>query len=146
MGTYNRICSFEEGEIKQYLAAWQDLSCNTRDLSGRALIGSVFPNDRFPFWACPRSAHRQSQVLLAEIFYGFTVTICHQDAHDEFFAPTTGWFQRFLTSTCVKTCVPRFLDMRHPTRFSARRRHSVPPSAPQDGHLRNHRGAWLCDV
>ncbi|KAH0831109.1 armadillo-type protein [Lanmaoa asiatica] len=42
----------------------------------------------------------QAQTLLAEIFYDFT---CHdlppaiEDAHDEFFAPTTGWFQRFLT-------------------------------------------------
>ncbi|KAI9569377.1 armadillo-type protein [Boletus coccyginus] len=42
----------------------------------------------------------QAQILLADIFYDFT---CHdlppaiEDAHDEFFAPTTGWFQRFLT-------------------------------------------------
>ena len=42
----------------------------------------------------------QAQILLAEIFYDFTcqdLPPAIEDAHDEFFVPTTGWFQRFLT-------------------------------------------------
>ncbi|KAH7882920.1 CAS/CSE protein [Phlebopus sp. FC_14] len=42
----------------------------------------------------------QAQVLLAEIFYDFTcqdLPPAIEDAHEEFFAPSTGWFQRFLT-------------------------------------------------
>ncbi|KAH7929305.1 Cse1-domain-containing protein [Leucogyrophana mollusca] len=41
----------------------------------------------------------QTQVLLADIFYDFTCQDLPpdiEDAHDEFFAPSTGWFQRFL--------------------------------------------------
>ncbi|KAN0094806.1 CAS/CSE protein, C-terminus domain containing protein [Tylopilus felleus] len=42
----------------------------------------------------------QAQILLAEIFYDFTcqdLPPAIEDAHGEFFAPTTGLFQRFLT-------------------------------------------------
>ncbi|KAF8839712.1 Cse1-domain-containing protein [Paxillus ammoniavirescens] len=42
----------------------------------------------------------QAQVLLAEIFYDFTcqdLPPAIEDSHDEFFAPSTGWLQRFLT-------------------------------------------------
>lgn len=41
----------------------------------------------------------QAMVLLNDIYYDFT---CHdlppaiEDSHEEFFAPTTGWFQTFL--------------------------------------------------
>ncbi|EGN91830.1 hypothetical protein SERLA73DRAFT_100047 [Serpula lacrymans var. lacrymans S7.3] len=42
----------------------------------------------------------QTQILLIDVFYDFT---CHdlppaiEDSHQEFFAPSTGWFHRFLT-------------------------------------------------
>ncbi|KAF9242294.1 armadillo-type protein [Melanogaster broomeanus] len=42
----------------------------------------------------------QAQILLAEIFYDLTcqdLPPAIEDSHDEFFAPSTGWFQRFLT-------------------------------------------------
>ncbi|KIJ59904.1 hypothetical protein HYDPIDRAFT_99775 [Hydnomerulius pinastri MD-312] len=42
----------------------------------------------------------QAQILLAEIFYDFTcqdLPPAIEDSHDEFFAPSNGWFQRFLT-------------------------------------------------
>ena len=85
----------------------------------------------------------QPQILLAEVFYGFT---CHdrpptiEDAHDEFFASMTGLFQRNLPELRR--------DVRHPTRHSARRRHSIPPCVSQDHHLRitEVRGVATCDA
>lgn len=55
----------------------------------------------------------QSMVLLVDIFYDLT---CHdlppafEDTHEEFFAPPSGWFQRFLAwnppSLNGEVCVP----------------------------------------
>ncbi|KIK96918.1 hypothetical protein PAXRUDRAFT_825478 [Paxillus rubicundulus Ve08.2h10] len=46
------------------------------------------------------NAVAQAQVLLTEIFYDFTcqdLPPAIEDSHNEFFAPSTGWFQRFMT-------------------------------------------------
>ena len=56
----------------------------------------------------------QAQRILVDIYYDFT---CHdlppdlEDTHEEFFAPQTGWFQRFMTFNPVplRTDVSRCL-------------------------------------